>query len=730
MDILYNISKCAIILLLPFLFQIDSVIMASVKKSVLMKYLQCTLCMEDMQRSCILQCHHSFCVDCIQKYMAQTTDTQKMTCPICRKVTTLPDGDLTNLPPNFFMDNLKDLITKETDDDDVEMKVTGSGDHGDRELLICSLEDCQGEAVIYCTVDQEYLCQTCTDEHAVHRFNRTHQTITVEKANDKATTSTKSRHPCGRHPDQMLDMYCDKCEKIICNECCKTEHHDHHFTTLGPFVEPCEERLDTLLKRIDKLLKCVDLARQTSQQQVNKAQHHIVSLKTQVTSTFTQIREKLDQQEERLMSDIERAATRVDEVALSTQNEQQLAEVNLESLRFLGQSLLTGDVYDQMINLPSLEEAVEKRWKTEIPGVVWKDQSDQDETKIKMSDVDHLTLTETSHTTVFQCSEGESGIDKVTLLEADAVNVTDAECNKPDQPTSESGEVTRFDVDRCVAGICLYNNTIFLIKRGDGLYMYSTSGDLMKRHAVDGMKTSWDVTVMTQDDGDKLIITSESPRRLYYIRVQSAGDTCTLGKIRNKHLHYRPHGLCVNDNNNLVVADQTNKSLRVYNSSWDEINTIKLPSRVKPLYLSSDPSGGYIISAVGNRIIWIDGHGARQRRHKDTARGIALSDVRNVVRDSENRYLVADCDNNQLLLFSKDGGDVRCLAKDKIISPLSLFLDQQQDKLYVGTWRDHVVVYDYYKLLGENKPVKYSETKSVENGGIIYTTTKLGIKFI
>ena len=702
--------------------------MASVKKSVLMEYLQCTLCMEDMQRSCILQCHHSFCVDCLQKYIAQATDPQKLTCPICRKITTLPDGDLTNLPPNFFMDNLKELITKETDGDGDEMKVTASAD---REMVECSLEDCQGEAVIYCTACQEYLCQTCTDEHAVHRFSRKHQTITAAEARTKVTASTKSHPPCGRHPNQMLNMYCKTCDEIICHECFDTDHSDHHITSLRPFVKPCEERLDTLLKRIDKLLKCVDLARQTSQQQVYKAQHHIVSLKTQVSSTFKQIREKLAQQEERLMSDIEKAAARVEKVAASTEDEQQLAEVNLESLRFLGHSLLTGGVYDQMSNLPNLEEAVEKRWRTEIPGVVWMDESDQDEKKINMSDVDHLTLTETSHTTVLQCPEGDTGIDKATFIEGGAVNVAGAVCNKPDQQTSESGEITRFGVDSVVTGICLYNNTIFLVKQDDALYMYSSSGDLMKRHVVDGMRSSCDVTVMTQDDGDKLIITSRDPRCLYYIPVQSAGDTCTLGTTHSKQLNYMPCGLCVNHNNNLVVADPHNASLHVYNSSGDEINTIKLPSGVIPWYLSSDPSGGYIVTDGHSRqIIWIDGQGAQQRRHKDTACGVALSRLRGVVRDSENRYLVADWGNDQLLLFNKDGGDVRCLVKDKITSPYSLYLDQQQDKLYVGTWTDpgQVVVYDYYKLLGENKPVKYNKVKSIENDGIIYTTTRLGIK--
>ena len=86
---------------------------------------------------------------------------------------------------------------------------------------------------------------------------------------------------------------------------------------------------------------------------------------------------------------------------------------------------------------------------------------------------------------------------------------------------------------------------------------------------------------------------------------------------------------------------------------------------------------------------------------------------------------------SQLFLFSKDGGDVRCLITNHDTPPYSLYLDQQQDKLYVGTWghSGHVVVYDYYKLLGENKPVKYNKVKSGEKGGIIYTMTRLGIKY-
>ena len=42
--------------------------------------------------------------------------------------TTLPDGELTKLPSNFFMDNLKELISKETDNDEDDMNGMAGSD--------------------------------------------------------------------------------------------------------------------------------------------------------------------------------------------------------------------------------------------------------------------------------------------------------------------------------------------------------------------------------------------------------------------------------------------------------------------------------------------------------------------------------------------------------------------------------------------------------------------------
>ena len=368
------------------------------------------------------------------------------------------------------------------------------------------------------------------------------------------------------------------------------------------------------------------------------------------------------------MSDLKKAAARVDKVASATQDQQQLIEVNLESLRFLGQSLLTGDVYDQMSNLPSLEEAVEKRWRTEIPGVAWKEQSDQDE-KINMSDADHLTLRETSHTTSV-----------LQRPEEGAVNVTGAVCDKPDQQTSaakEDGEITRLTVYGGVYGICLYNNTIFTAMYNDRtLYMYSSStGVLIKKQVINQMKQPWDITLMTHHKRAKLIITDCYANCLHLVPVKTVGDKCELGPASSQKLNYTPYGVCVNYQKNLVVADQIGKCLHIYNrTSVQNISTVRLPSDVSPMYLSADLSGGYVITdkAYG-QITWVDEDGKENKRHRGPTFGPTVSLMRGIVRAIDNRYIVADYGRNKLLLFSQDGGNVRCLIKDKIIKPSICF---------------------------------------------------------
>ena len=160
-------------------------------------------------------------------------------------------------------------------------------------------------------------------------------------------------------------------------------HRNHNFIV-------CEARLVTLFNRIEKLMEIVDVARLTSQEQTDKAQRHIVKMKKQIRD------EKLAQeQEERLISELERAATRLNKEVSLAKDEQRLAKIYLHSLRLLTANLWEeGGIDDQRRFLPCLEKDVEKRWRTDIPGVAWWKKFDPK--KINASDIDNLKFVEVS----------------------------------------------------------------------------------------------------------------------------------------------------------------------------------------------------------------------------------------------------------------------------------------------------------------------------------------------
>ena len=215
------------------------------------------------------------------------------------------------------------------------------------------------------------------------------------------------------------------------------------------------------------------------------------------------------------------------------------------------------------------------------------------------------------------------------------------------------------------------------------------------------------------------------------VSVKSVGDKSELGTTESQKLkNCKPYGVCVNNQNNLVAADVNGKCLHIYNNLGQDMCIVRLPSGVSPMYLSAHPSGSYVITNTSAQITWVYEEGREKKRHQDTACGITLSSVSGIVRDIDNKYIVADHGNNQQLFFSQNGEYVRCLMKgisepfglffdhqqhkldagtengqiNTIRKPFSLFLDHQQNKLYVVTGHGEVVVYDYYMLLRKNIP--------------------------
>jgi len=69
---------------------------------------QCVICDNTLTRQKSLPCFHTFCVDCLQQHYADEEPGADVSCPVCRRIFTIPDDGVEALPHNFFVENLLD----------------------------------------------------------------------------------------------------------------------------------------------------------------------------------------------------------------------------------------------------------------------------------------------------------------------------------------------------------------------------------------------------------------------------------------------------------------------------------------------------------------------------------------------------------------------------------------------------------------------------------------------
>ncbi|ESO90369.1 hypothetical protein LOTGIDRAFT_164295 [Lottia gigantea] len=78
---------------------------------------QCSICLEDFKKPKFIDCHHTFCLECLRGL--STYAPRPLKCPVCMRVFNLPTGGVDHLTANFYMD-----VNEDSQEED-EGKVIG-----------------------------------------------------------------------------------------------------------------------------------------------------------------------------------------------------------------------------------------------------------------------------------------------------------------------------------------------------------------------------------------------------------------------------------------------------------------------------------------------------------------------------------------------------------------------------------------------------------------------------
>ena len=231
----------------------------------------CPVCRDLFDNPKILPCVHSFCERCLEG--VSEPDKETLQCPVCRVSTNLPTGGVADIPNNFFLNNILDIIKRHS--------ATTTRD------VLCHACSANVLSSLRCADCDVLLCTKCLQAHGVRTANHVltagnqatgptkNNLETTKPLSGKPTTAqpitssdhlatreleTPSDHPgtvsrhklhiplkCKYHPKQDLRYFCSSCAELTCTDCVIANHVTHIFVSASDAVPSSKAKLNTLL---------------------------------------------------------------------------------------------------------------------------------------------------------------------------------------------------------------------------------------------------------------------------------------------------------------------------------------------------------------------------------------------------------------------------------------------------------------------------------------------------
>lgn len=176
--------------------------------------LRCGQCLKPYRDPRLLNCLHSFCLDCVQEHVNKNKWKRSMLCPLCQKEMLIPKEGLGTIARDFYI-KARQEVGKLTTTSECDM---------------CQENEFAKSRCLNCDVN---LCKTCKGKHCSPESDQVHHFLEFAdlppEAPDKHQSSTKLTQMsyCKKHSDQEINFYCTKCKANICPKC-KDEKHGKH----------------------------------------------------------------------------------------------------------------------------------------------------------------------------------------------------------------------------------------------------------------------------------------------------------------------------------------------------------------------------------------------------------------------------------------------------------------------------------------------------------------------
>ena len=197
-----------------------------------------------------------------------------LSCPVCRVVTEVENGDVSNLKSNI---PLKSLIA--------DVKDKG---------VLCEVCETESLAVFYCCDCEHNMCGTCHEQHGKWKPNNNHKVVSVSDIR-QGKVVLKKKVLCQYH-DQGEEHECT-CKKFICLRCQMLDHEKkgHDVQSSKEYNASITKEMESLLKEADIKTKAIEEYIDFVDRERKKDIKHIVGVQAEADRVYQEELKKLNE---------------------------------------------------------------------------------------------------------------------------------------------------------------------------------------------------------------------------------------------------------------------------------------------------------------------------------------------------------------------------------------------------------------------------------------------------